>query len=155
MSHGQASGERKTAILRLRPTVPTELIRPRQRIKQPDGPWIAHPELIDESIRDWPHGSRIFAPDITMEEYRNLWKADEAVEIERLKSSDTKEDFKIVSVLDLWPSIKMQRIQGKTDHEVASAIERHYVGAHQYGAPFHAWYKSNCHLTFIAYIIAI
>lgn len=154
MSHGQASGERKTAILRLRPTVPTELIRPRQRIKQPDGPWIAHPELIDESIRDRPQGSRIYAPDISLEEYRDLWKADQAVEIERLKSSDM-EDFKIVSVLDLWPSINMQRIQGKTDHEVASAIERHYVGAHQYEVSFYAWSKSKYDLTFIAYNIAI
>lgn len=95
-------------------------------------------------------GKRIYAPDISMEDYRDLWKA----EIERMKSTKW-EDFTIVSVLLLWPSINMQRIQGKTDHEVTTAIERHYVGAHQYGVPFHAWSKSNYDLTFIAYTIAI
>lgn len=124
-------GDRQTPILRLRSTVPTELIRPRQRIKQPDGPWIAHPDLIDEHYARNRGSTASYGPDVTMKEYRDLWKADLAVTNEALK--DTKiEDFKLYSVVDLWPSVHMQRILNKTDHEIASAIERHYVGAHRY-----------------------
>lgn len=153
MPNDKEIGDRKTPILRLRPTVPTELIRPRQRIKQPDGPWIAHPELIDERMYTLDRTTK-YAPDITMKEYRDLWKADQALETERLKSTD-EEDFTIISVIDLWPLINMQRSQGKTDYEIASAIETNYVGAHQYGSPFHVCFDSDYDLTFVACNIAI
>lgn len=67
MPNDKEIGGRKTPILRLRPTVPTELIRPRQRVKQPDGPWIAHPELTDE-LKDVPYATADYEPDIAMKE---------------------------------------------------------------------------------------
>lgn len=131
MPNDKEIGDRKIPILRLRSKVPTELIRPRQRIKQPDGPWIAHPDLIDEQYMGKHDCTTSYGPDVSMKEYRDLWKTDHAVAVEGLK--DTKiEDFEVYSIIDLWPSVHMQRIQHKTDHEIASAIERHYVGAHRY-----------------------
>lgn len=78
-------------------------------------------------------GAKRYAPDITMKEYRYIWKAHYAEQVEQMKGT-TIEDFNVLWVLDFWPAINMQRIQGKTDHEVASDTERHYVGAHQYGS---------------------
>lgn len=130
MPNDREMGDRDKTILRLRATVPTELIRPREQIKQPDGPWIAHPDLIDEE-RDWVNSAGSYAPDITMRGYRDLWNSLRAVRRERLRTIP-REDRQIKSFIEILPSINMERIQGKTDHEVASAIERNYVGAHQY-----------------------
>ncbi|KAH8777841.1 hypothetical protein F5883DRAFT_696769 [Diaporthe sp. PMI_573] len=135
MSNEERISDGKIPILRLRPTVPTELIRPRQQVKQPDGPWIAHPYLIDEETSAY-RKKKIHAPDITMKEYRDLWKEDNVMAVEKLKGTNI-EDFNIVSILELLPSIHMQKILGRTDHEIASRIERHYVGAHQYLDPGH------------------
>lgn len=134
MLNDEEIGDRKTPILRLRRTVPTELVRPRQRKKQPDGPWIAHPDLIDERMMKLSCTTN-YASDTTMEEYRDLWKADNAVRVKGLKDIEL-DDLEFYSIIDVWPSIHMQRIQGKPDHEIASAIERHYVGAHQYDPYF-------------------
>jgi hypothetical protein len=153
MSNEEKIIERKIPILRLRPTVPTELICPRQQVKQPDGPWIAHPYLIDEETSAY-RKKKIHAPDITMKEYRDLWKEDNVLAVEKLKGTNI-EDFNIVSILELLPSIHMQKILGRTDHEIASRIERHYVGAHQYRSPFHVCFDSHCGLTFISCNIGI
>ena len=53
-------------VLRLRPTAPTEMIRPLQRIKGPDGPMIAHPGLIRDPER-FPVATGNYPPDITMD----------------------------------------------------------------------------------------
>jgi len=91
----------------------------------------SNPDLTNREIGAGPAPriTKDYPPDITMKEYRDLWKADQVVQVAEYKRTDI-EDLKMVSVLELWPSINMQRMQGKTDHEIASAIERHYVGAH-------------------------
>lgn len=131
MSSNQEYQNQATPVLRLRPVVPTELIRPGQKIKQPDGPWIAHPGLIDDDTSRSP-SEPVFAPDITKNDYRILWKGHQAEALEKLKGR-TFEDFEIMSIIDFSPSIDMQDIQGLTDHEIALAVEKSYVGAHQYG----------------------
>lgn len=153
MPNDEEPGDRATPVLRLRPTVPTELIQHRQRVKQPDGPWIAHPDLVSD-WRNQPDWTVKYAPDITMGEYRDLWKESLPGAIEELRSVYI-EDFHIESIVHVWHSIKVQRIGGKTDHEVASAIERHYVGAHQYGSPFNACLGSHHCLTFTSCNIGI
>jgi hypothetical protein len=130
MSNNQEPQNQTMPILRLRPVVPTELIRPGQQIKQPDGPWIAHPGLIDEEVK--PIRDRIFEPDVTKNDYRNLWKEHQVEALNNLKGLKF-EDFEICSVIDFSPSVDMQNIQRMTDHEIALAVERNYVGAHQYG----------------------
>ena len=117
-------------ILRLWRAAPTELIRPRQRIKQPDGPWIAHPDLISEPRVSY-NPSR-HAVDITMSEYRSIWNANRPEERRKLRRTGRK-DIKIESIIDLWPLVDMKKVHGKTDHEIALSVERQYVGAHQYG----------------------
>lgn len=121
----------RTPVLRLRPVAPTEQIRPRQKIKQPDGPWIAHPRLIDEEHHDRPRTSR-YAPDITMNDYRNLWKEDHTKALDAFRSLDKSKDLVPSTIIECCPSVDMQKTQGMTDHEIASALEKHYVGAHQY-----------------------
>lgn len=154
MLDDEQPGDRNTPILRLRATVPTELILPRQRIKQPDGPWIAHPDLIDERMST-SRRTTDFPPDITMREYRDLWKADRAVKVARWKTMDIQKP-EIASMIELRPFINMQRIQGMTDKAVADAIERQYVGAHQYGSPFLVCIGPDYGLlTFIACTIVI
>lgn len=123
--------------------MPTELIRPRQKVKHPDGPWIAHPDLIDEGINASKR-KIVLAPDTTMKEYRDVWKEDQKVAVETLKGTKI-EDFHLCYVIDLYPAIPMQKILGKTDHEIASVVERQYVGAHQY--------KPLCHIAIIPALI--
>jgi hypothetical protein len=109
-------------ILRLRPPVLTELINPRQTVKQPDGPWIAYPGLILDLSDCVPQNTR-FAPDITKREYRKWYRNN--------RPSPPNEDWEIVSVIDIAPPVNMQRTNGRTNDEIASALERYYVGAHQ------------------------
>lgn len=158
MANYEESGDQKTPILRLRRRAPTELIRPRQQVKQPDGPWIAHPDLIDEEITAFRlGGTKTIAPGVTMKEYRDLWNANKELEVKKLKGTKI-EDFHVTSVIDLERSVNMQRISGSfTDHEIASAIERHYVGAHQYGSPLpvHFRFDFDYNLEFLTGHIAI
>lgn len=131
MSIDQEDGNHKTPVLRLRPSVPTELIRPRQQIKQPDGPWIAHPELILTEANDNRH---LFQGplDIKAEEYAAVWKAEVAEALPQLPKDP--DDFELTAVLVLGPLTDIERMknQGMTDKEIASWTERDYVGAHQY-----------------------
>jgi hypothetical protein len=103
----------------------TEQINPRQIVKQPDGPWIAHPDLILDSASLTPETTQ-FAPDITMVEYRK-WHKNSAPSLAGTK----REDFEIVSVISVAPPIDMKQTEGMTDDEIASALESYYVGAHQ------------------------
>ena len=57
-------------VLHLRPLVPTELIKAHQKIKQPDGPWIAHTCLTNEEVEI--EGN--YVPDITLKDYREIWR---------------------------------------------------------------------------------
>lgn len=115
-------------VLRLRPTAPTESIKPRQWMKERDGPWIAHPGLIDESER---HDTGSYRPDITMDQYRELWRA-ETEEIK--KALKTATDFEIRTLTEIHAPADMQRMRamGMTDDEITLSVERTYVGAHQF-----------------------
>lgn len=128
-----------TPVLRLRPTVPTELIRPAQRIKQPDGPWIAHPGLIDEEFTEEGRTNPNSEPGITMDTYRRRYKTQQEKLLKDLKDgSRGPEDCTIECVIEMVRSINMQNAlaAGWTDHEIALSIEKHYVGAHQYVIKF-------------------
>ncbi|KAK4038456.1 hypothetical protein C8A01DRAFT_47917 [Parachaetomium inaequale] len=113
-------------VLRLRPTVPSEVINPRQRAQERDGPYITHPSLIDEASR-FRTGS--YAPDITMGQYRELWRT----EVDELREQPA--DFQIHSLMFIHPAADMQKVQGWTDEQIAAAVERTYVGAQRYLYP--------------------
>lgn len=117
-------------VLRLRPRVPTELIRPRQKVKRPDGPWIAHPELINEKLCRLASNVPQFPPETTMAAYRDLWR-DRKEQDERSLKAMKREDIHIESFIDLHGLIDMQKMRGLTDHDVAYRIERFYIGADQ------------------------
>ncbi|KAH6879556.1 hypothetical protein B0T10DRAFT_520192 [Thelonectria olida] len=122
--------EQAKPVLRLRPRTATELIRPGQKIKQPDGPWIAHPGLIDNEFTRRCKGGN-HASGITRDDHRDLWKTEGQGTLRGRKL----EDLQLKAVVVTGPSINMQMLLGKTDHEIALAIERHYVGAHHYLRP--------------------
>jgi hypothetical protein len=105
--------ENATPVLYLRPRAPTELVRPRQKIKQPDGPWIAHPGLIDE-------------------EFSTNLNVGRSGTVEELKHMRETGSLQISAVIDMARLVDMSRMQGMPDHAIASAIEKHYVNAHQY-----------------------
>jgi len=128
MSNDRQPQNRVVPILRLRPVVPTELIQPRQRIKQPDGPWIAHPGLILETANE-PGPALNHPPDITMDNYRDLYKGRG---LGLLDKDAKREDFEIQSIITIAPPVDMQQTEGMTDREIASKVEQYYVGAHQY-----------------------
>lgn len=117
-------------VLRLRPRAPTELVRPRQKIKQPDGPWIAHPGLINEDYQAPNPAKYQYAPDVTVNAYRDMWRDSEVEKKEELRGAKL-EDLYIDSVITMAPAIDIQKMKGMTDHEIASASEKFYVNAHQ------------------------
>ncbi|SPO07514.1 uncharacterized protein DNG_10208 [Cephalotrichum gorgonifer] len=67
-----------------------------------------------------------------MTAYRDLWR-DGAHG--RPPKGLKPEDFRLLSVIDLYGSVDMQKMRGLTDQQVAYEIERFYVGAHQYLHP--------------------
>ncbi|KAF4450385.1 hypothetical protein F53441_6509 [Fusarium austroafricanum] len=82
-----------TPVLRLRSVVLTELIVPYQKIKQPNGPWIAHPGLIDEDI-DKRLARIDLPPNATREDHRKLYKKDLQETLAMIKEKNLKfEDF--------------------------------------------------------------
>ncbi|KAG4289868.1 hypothetical protein FPRO06_04690 [Fusarium proliferatum] len=81
----------KTPVLKLRPSVTTEQIVPRLKVKQPYGPWIAHPGLIDEEFERRRHLVH-FPPDVTRDEHRRRWK-DEIPVLEAEIEDCTLEDL--------------------------------------------------------------
>ncbi|KAK2604093.1 hypothetical protein N8I77_007051 [Diaporthe amygdali] len=87
-------------------------------------------DLIDEGSYKLK-GNAEFMPGIAMKEYRGLWKAEHAVQMERLK----KKKLTLLSAFVLWPPVNMQSIQDKTDDEIASRVEMCYVGARHYLIP--------------------
>ncbi|KAK4234590.1 hypothetical protein C8A03DRAFT_47120 [Achaetomium macrosporum] len=113
-------------VLRLRPTMPTELIRPLQKIKGPDGPLIAHPGLIRDPN---PSNARDFPPDITMGQYRALWNAGADERLEKLRAAWSTGGLEITWILEIHPIVEMQRMLGQDDDKIALAVERTYVGA--------------------------
>ncbi|KAI8413955.1 hypothetical protein FOFC_07246 [Fusarium oxysporum] len=91
MSSESQQPRSKTPVLKLRPSVTTEQIVPRQKIKQPYGPWIAHPDLIDEEFERRRH-LVYFPPDVTRDEHRRRWK--EEIPVLEVELEDCKpEDF--------------------------------------------------------------
>ncbi len=48
----------------------------------------------------------------------------------RAAQSTTELGFKIAWVMTLHRVVDMQRMQGRTDDEIASAVEETYIGAH-------------------------
>ncbi|KAK4243152.1 hypothetical protein C7999DRAFT_18457 [Corynascus novoguineensis] len=119
-------------VLRLRPTVPTELIRPPQRIKGPDGPLIAHPGLIRDQE---PFTTGNYPPNITMDQYRELWRADLDEFQRNIRAARSTTELELGWVMKLHPVVDMQRLEGWTDDEIALAVERTYSGAHVYLRP--------------------
>lgn len=97
MSDIQKTQNHARPILRLRPVAPTERLRPKQKDKQPNGPWIAHPGLIDEKANDLFRNGN-YAIDITMKDYRNLWKEGHQRTIEELKGIE-RNQLRISSII--------------------------------------------------------
>jgi hypothetical protein len=67
----------------------------------------------------------------TMNNYRGLWKAEKARTRESLKSVE-KGDIRILSVVQMAPSINMESMLGKSDEQITREIERLYVGPSMY-----------------------
>lgn len=120
----------KTPVLKLRPSVTTEQIVPRLKVKQPYGPWIAHPGLIDEEFERRRHLVH-FPPDVTRDEHRRRWK-DEIPVLEAEIEDCKLEDFDLRAVISMAPKYDMQYTLCQSDHEQAKYLERYYVGAHMY-----------------------
>ncbi|KAF4429436.1 light induced alcohol dehydrogenase Bli-4 [Fusarium acutatum] len=99
MSLESQQSHSKTPVLKLRPSVTTEQIVPRQKIKQPYGPWIAHPDLIDEELERRRHLVH-FPPDVTRDEHRQRWK-DEIPVLEAEIEDCKLEDFDLRAVISM------------------------------------------------------
>ncbi|KAF4946264.1 hypothetical protein FSARC_14238 [Fusarium sarcochroum] len=120
-------------VLRLRGTTATELVIPHQKIKQPDGPWIAHPDLIDEEFNSrYKIGNHL--PDITMADCREIWKEQLERQKDMLRGSKP-EDFEMRAVIAIGQLVNMPIMLGMADHKLALAVEKQYVGAHHYLLP--------------------
>jgi hypothetical protein len=119
----------RAPVLRLRPTVPTELLRPLYGIHRgPDGPLTAHPGLIRDRDPN-PSGADDFPLNITMREYRALWNAGADGRIETLREGRLAGDLEVDWIMEIHPMVDMQRMVGRDDDEIALAVERTYVGA--------------------------
>lgn len=115
-----------TPVLRLRPTVPSEWLEPAPGIvKGPDGPLIPHPGWIrDREPGRWNRGQ--YPLDISMDQYRERWRA--CVD-EFLATPMTLDEFNISWVMDIHPLADMEKMDGRTDEDIALAVERTYTGA--------------------------
>ena len=127
-------------VLRLRPTVPTELIRSLKKTKGPDGPLIAHPGLLsgpDPSGPD-PSNETGFPLDITMDQYRALWNGGADERLKELREGLSTGAIEITGMLEIHPLVNMQRISSQDDDEIALAVERTYVGAQMFVVVVHS-----------------
>jgi hypothetical protein len=149
MSENEEIPSRALPILRLRPTVPTELIRPHNKTTRPDGPQLAHPDFID-SRKYVANGGTQYDPEIPMKEYRRQWKSFWAKEAKELK----KQNIELIDAYLRWPSINMQEFQGAPDDEIAFFIEMYYLGPRLYEHPSRLFSRSHDDLTSVALQIA-
>ncbi len=121
-------------VLRLRPTVPTELIRSLRKTKGPDGPLIAHPGLLRGPD---PSNETGFPLDITMDQYRALWNGGADERIKELREGRSTGAIEITGMLAIHRLVDMQRISSQDDDEIALAVERTYVGAQMFVVVVH------------------
>lgn len=132
-------------MLRLRPEA---LNRPNQiRVsKHPrDGPWMPDASSLEGEARSAPHGNGPVG--ITMEEYRASFKEKSAQTLntlKELKATKRLNEFEIQFVVIMWPPVDMMRIDGWTENEIESALEKYYVGAQQYMAPARMTVMRSC-----------
>lgn len=147
MSNNGGTQYKALSVLRLRPRVPTEVIRPRQMIKLPDGPLVPHPELIYEDFFSHNQPPE-HDPDVAMKGYRSVWKDNEADIMGEWKVVGlTPADIDIKAVIEFRPFPGMQELRGRPDDEIAEAIERHFVGAELLvllPSPFSLFFGSDC-----------
>ncbi|KAI5921306.1 hypothetical protein F4810DRAFT_375050 [Camillea tinctor] len=115
-------------VLRLWRRAPTELIQPRQKIKQPDGPWIAHPGLIHEKCNE---------ADGKVREFRHEFIRKDKAYVKKILAGRKLEDLRILAIVSVAPVVNMAEMHklGKTDSEIALAVEKHYVNTHVYLNP--------------------
>lgn len=67
-----------------------------------------------------------------MKEYRASFKEQRAQtlnQIKELKAAKRLDEVEIESCITMWPSVDMLRMDGSTDDEIESALEKYYVGA--------------------------
>ncbi|ENH69415.1 hypothetical protein FOC1_g10011767 [Fusarium oxysporum f. sp. cubense race 1] len=135
MSSESQQPRSKTPVLKLRPSVTTEQIVPRQKIKQPYGPWIAHPDLIDEEFERRRH-LVYFPPDVTRDEHRRRWK--EEIPVLEVELEDCKpEDFDLRAVIQIdknWDDA------GEEDRRVrARTMVKHILQNEKWAKSEYAW----------------
>jgi hypothetical protein len=120
---------RPTPVLRLRPTMPAELrnLTCTEGIKGPDGPLVPHPGLIrDREFEPERYSTGLFPLDISMDEYRQRWRA----AMDKFHAMRTTCDqLDILWVMHIHPRVDMERTDGRTDEDIALAVERTYPGA--------------------------
>lgn len=129
MSNTTHSEEPVRPILFLRPEALNRSNRPRISYRPLDGPWVPDPSRLEET-RHTPHGSH--AVGVTMKEYRASFKEQRAQtlnQIKELKAAKRLDEVEIESCITMWPSVDMLRMDGSTDDEIESALEKYYVGA--------------------------
>jgi hypothetical protein len=115
-------------VLRLRSTLRAELISLFQHEKGPDGPMVAHPGLIrDPEKHKYDTGK--YPLDITMDQYRKLWRT--ALD-EGLAQARTADNFDLKWAWEIHPAVDMEKTEGRTDDDIALAVERTYIGAHRF-----------------------
>ncbi len=122
-------------VLRLRPTVPTELIMPLKKTKHPDGPLIAHPGLLSDPD---PSNETHFPLDITMGQYRALWNGGADERLKELREGWSTGAIEITGMLEIHRLVNMQRISSQDDDKIALAVERTYVGAQMFVMVVHS-----------------
>lgn len=90
---------------------------------------MSDPSFLGEA-RSTPHGSH--AVGVTMKEYRASFKEQTAQtlnKLKELKAAKKRHEVEIQSFVTMWRSVDMMRVDGWTDNEIESALEKYYVGA--------------------------
>lgn len=67
-----------------------------------------------------------------MKEYRASFKEQTAQtlnKLKELKAAKKRHEVEIQSFVTMWRSVDMMRVDGWTDNEIESALEKYYVGA--------------------------
>ncbi|KAJ6010778.1 hypothetical protein N7451_002190 [Penicillium sp. IBT 35674x] len=130
------SSEATGPVLRLRPVaqIEAEEVEPKpwEGTIYLDGPMVPHPSFLREN----PSENRpSYEKDITKKEYRAQWKDKQAKLYQQIRAQKRRGENwspKITAIDVAWPPVDMTQRNGRTDKDLESALEKHYVGAQQY-----------------------
>ncbi|KAH7371953.1 hypothetical protein BKA66DRAFT_443745 [Pyrenochaeta sp. MPI-SDFR-AT-0127] len=120
----------KPPVLQLRPTTEDERIEEKtpDLLKCPDGPWIIHPDQIEENVCTLADAQ--FPLDIDIENYRVERKEQRAAflkEVRQLPISQRIENIKVSWFYKVPPLVDMKSMLGMSHDEIEYAVELNFV----------------------------